>query len=831
MITRRLAWAAGLLLALGWLWCAASAQAVIMRLTPLKEVLTHQPIICLAKVTSVLPDKPAMVLQVDEHLKGKAPFEKMAIVLKGDADAEKDKHAEVMLKRVAEGVPVLVFANKRGKMFETMCYTNGTWFSLLGQADADDPTKVSWRFLHCEPYLRRTYTGATAELKQIIVDGLAGKKEPPAPNEKEPPGFGPELKKDNAPKKSGLRPGGSRRFAEASTPTFAVIPTVAIGGPLAILSMLFPTLFGKPKEVFARYTALLTVASINSLLYLGYFLVQTYWPNAIAGTWWGSEMALWICMAVVTLLGTVWAFRRHRAAVASGEAEKRIPAKGEMVVYQILSLIGVACVGYALGAHQLFDPPWKEMNLMWAVVWTATAGVLYLQWLLSKAPDSKPVVALEGMMMVAMTLATIGMIFTFTRSSYAVELPPVAVDAADEFSPKFEKGAIVFKAEEPGTLDSTPLVTADRIYAAVAHRSGFSAYGRLYCIDRASGKVLWKFDSDDEMKQVFCSPTLADGKIFIGEGYHQDSLCKLYCLDANDGKKLWDFKTKSHTESTPAVADGKVYFGAGDDGLYCLDAKDGKELWHFEGLHIDTSPTVVGNRLYGGSGYGDQYWLFCLDTATGKPIWRQTSKLPVFGSPTVLGQQVFFGTGNGNMIQSDPSKPAGALLCYKTDGTFLWSYATPDGIHTKPAVDRRHVYFGARDGSVYAVRRSDGQLAWKEDLGSPVVTAPALLTSDSGDSYSLYTIGVGGRVCCLDPLTGKHLYEPFDVAKASSTAPQLLSSPRVLATRRDDGEARQVYFGAGLSDKGTWQAALYCVEDRFPLPAISASGAVVRNTK
>src|SRR5205814_1193228 len=79
--------------------------------------------------------------------------------------------------------------------------------------------------------------------------------------------------------------------------------------------------------------------------------------------------------------------------------------------------------------------------------------------------------------------------------------------------------------------------------------------------------------------------------------------CQFYCLDAADGHKLWQFETAGHIESSPCVADGKVFFGAGDDGLYCLDAGTGSRRWHFQGpFHIDTSPAVAGGRVYAGSG-------------------------------------------------------------------------------------------------------------------------------------------------------------------------------------------------------------------------------------
>src|SRR5436190_1930659 len=86
-----------------------------------------------------------------------------------------------------------------------------------------------------------------------------------------------------------------------------------------------------------------------------------------------------------------------------------------------------------------------------------------------------------------------------------------------------------------------------------------------------------------------------------------------WTFEATD-QKVWDFRTKSHTESTPCVVGGKVFFGAGDDGVYCLDARTGKEVWHFTGPHVDTNPAVEGGRLYAGSGYGKPNEIFCLDT-------------------------------------------------------------------------------------------------------------------------------------------------------------------------------------------------------------------------
>src|SRR5262249_21846225 len=145
-------------------------------------------------------------------------------------------------------------------------------------------------------------------------------------------------------------------------------------------------------------------------------------------------------------------------------------------------------------------------------------------------------------------------------------------------------------------------------------------YGTVYCLDRATGEPLWSFDDRKKMKIAYSSPCLAGGKLYLGEGFHEHAEGKVYCLDAATGKKQWEFLTDSHTESTPMVEAGRLYAGAGDDGLLCLDAATGKKVWAVTGYHIDASPVVAAGRVYVGSGIGDSFKekaFLCVDAGTG----------------------------------------------------------------------------------------------------------------------------------------------------------------------------------------------------------------------
>jgi outer membrane protein assembly factor BamB len=326
--------------------------------------------------------------------------------------------------------------------------------------------------------------------------------------------------------------------------------------------------------------------------------------------------------------------------------------------------------------------------------------------------------------------------------------------------------------------------------------------------------MIWRFDDDGEMKAVFSTPCIADGRLYIGEGFHQDSNCKLYCIDEATGKKLWDFPTASHTESSPCVANGKVSFGAGDDGVYCLDAKNGKELWHFRGLHVDTNLTVSGNRVFGGSGYNGNA-IFCLDTNDGHVIWQHAVDLPCFASPTRTGSHILFGLGNGDFISSDEN-PAGAILCVDVKtGDLNWRFDVPDAVHGKPAVDRRNVYFGSRDGFCYSLDKESGEVVWKQSLGSPIVASVALARCPHcGNCTGLYAAASGGKVACLGASSGQVNWT-FDVSRDSQKQAQLLSTPALVMEADENGSRNILHFGSGLSGPLNSAAVLYCIQDQL----------------
>ena len=329
--------------------------------------------------------------------------------------------------------------------------------------------------------------------------------------------------------------------------------------------------------------------------------------------------------------------------------------------------------------------------------------------------------------------------------------------------------AWVFKDEVAMAVDfsSSPAVVRNRLYIGSSHGSIFSLGGATYCIDIESREVIWRHASPTP---IFSSPAVAGGRVYIGEGYHQDSNCHLRCLDAKTGEPIWSFGTASHVESTPFISQGKLYFTAGADGVYCIDALEGQEIWHYPDVHADMSPVEHNGKVYFGTGYGN-YCIYAVDAQTGNELWSKRMPYPVWGSPSAYENLVFFGLGRGNFSDS-AAIPAGKVVALNAEtGDIVWEHEAKDAVLTAIAIQNDSVIFGSRDGSVYCLRITDGEQHWQTPLGAPVVSSPAV-TPDT-----VYAATKNGYVYALSSDDGKVQWE-FNLRTVTRNI-ELYSSPAV----------------------------------------------------
>lgn len=137
-----------------------------------------------------------------------------------------------------------------------------------------------------------------------------------------------------------------------------------------------------------------------------------------------------------------------------------------------------------------------------------------------------------------------------------------------------------------------------------------------------TGKLLWSFDTNPKesvwpktRNEIIATPIIYDNKIYIANGQdpeHGEGVGHAYCIDATkrgditQSGRVWHFDKIRRSISTPALADGLLYYPDFSGFLHCIDAKTGQELWqHDMFAAIWGSPLVVDGKVYLGDEDGD----------------------------------------------------------------------------------------------------------------------------------------------------------------------------------------------------------------------------------
>ncbi len=231
-----------------------------------------------------------------------------------------------------------------------------------------------------------------------------------------------------------------------------------------------------------------------------------------------------------------------------------------------------------------------------------------------------------------------------------------------------------------------------------------SGDGRVYAVDARSGKVRWRFQTEGRVRS---SPAIAAGRIYVGS---MDG--RLYSLELQTGRRIWQFDTEGHAlrsgdfgfdrrtiQSSPAVADGRVFVGSRDGFLYAVDAESGRQLWRVDHRMswVNTSPAVAEGLVFAGS--SDERFLQAVDARTGRERWHFPTERPVWSSPAVAGSLVYFGDGSGTVYALD-----------RATGVERWRHKSGRRILSSPVPADGMLYVGNDDGGVYALRAAEAAL-------------------------------------------------------------------------------------------------------------------------
>ncbi len=349
---------------------------------------------------------------------------------------------------------------------------------------------------------------------------------------------------------------------------------------------------------------------------------------------------------------------------------------------------------------------------------------------------------------------------------------------------------ILWAAKSKDNFIASPLPLANRLYV-----SGLGAFntGQFACLStepNAKARVLWSKSTPYLKLPTVSSPGVYKDWLIFGDGMHQTNGALLYCLEAAQGAPLWRHSVPGelvHLEGSPSIVDGKAFIGGGAAGVLCIEIDkatlagkphdlaslqkamavswkdlqlkyeierktdkfasppsedqlpkaDPKRLWQAgkEKWHVDAPVNVIGDKVLAASAYLDKEQvgdraLFCLDAMSGKVLWRAALKLNPWGGPTVAGDTVIV---SGSTIGYDVGVLKGAkgfIAAYDLkSGALKWHKDITGGVVACAAVSGNSAVVSATDGKVRAFDIATGDRQWIYDARMPLF-APVAIAKD-----------------------------------------------------------------------------------------------------
>jgi outer membrane protein assembly factor BamB len=208
-------------------------------------------------------------------------------------------------------------------------------------------------------------------------------------------------------------------------------------------------------------------------------------------------------------------------------------------------------------------------------------------------------------------------------------------------------------------------------------------------------------------------------------------------------------------------------------------AADGAVLWHAPLGHIDARGFLHGEKFYipaNTDEKNDETFLFALDAATGKELWRVPQPGKPWGSPVVArdGKTILSNTADGQIgVERDSDK--GWAHAVTTDGKTVWQAELPNmALQPSVYIPRLDLFIHTtKDGQITALRVADGTVAWQVDAGDEF-QAPATIVFDDGNVALLAALDFKGRLTVLNSATGA---VHFTAQSGPESAAQSTSSP------------------------------------------------------
>ena len=310
-----------------------------------------------------------------------------------------------------------------------------------------------------------------------------------------------------------------------------------------------------------------------------------------------------------------------------------------------------------------------------------------------------------------------------------------------ELAPPFDE---VWSVDGESLLRFPPVVAYGHVFAA-------TSLGRVMALDAESGDVLWESETD---RCTAASPAVMGKVVFVSlmdptpcDRHERRAPGYLVAFDAATGDELWRFEA-GVIESSPLVVGKRVFVGSWDNNVYALDLETGDQLWSYETEdRIRGGAAFRQNRVYIS---GDDDTLYALAARNGQLIWAAQGGDNFRTTPAINSGRVYIGNADGNVYAFGAD-----------EGETLWTYATGGPVFGTPAIWEDTVYVGSATGRLYALDAATGGVNWSFDAASPIAGSPTVVAGH------VYVSTQAKKTFALDALTGTEVWS-FDDGRRSS---------------------------------------------------------------
>jgi len=367
---------------------------------------------------------------------------------------------------------------------------------------------------------------------------------------------------------------------------------------------------------------------------------------------------------------------------------------------------------------------------------------------------------------------------------------PGGAGIADDEKPPIEFGPeknVLWKVNTPSG-PSSPCVWGARIFL-----TAFDG-GKLWtlCLDRATGKELWRRDAGAEKIEAFmqgqgspaASTPATDGErvvVYFGS-------CGLIAYDF-EGKEIWrhampvaETNNDFGTGTSPILADGRVILvrdlKAGS-AVLAVDAATGKQLWKTERptMHTGYSTPIIWEHdgvkeLITTGGLAMKAY----DISSGAERWLLRD-LPAVdcASPVAGNGMLYFAAWSpagtdapmpsfDELLKQGDANGDGKISKAESENTMLKGFFEPndtnkDGFITRDEWDALIGYLKRGKNRLVAVKPggsgdiTETHVAWEKKKGLPYVPSALFYRGN------VFTVKDGGLASCFDAMTGETKYE------------------------------------------------------------------------